>query len=278
MLPEYVTKVFHKIAGDLNFIDFEISTKAGSKNGDNFIGVMIAVALSGTRDINGEHVSDTVHLLVKLPPDNKQRREQFHSDLVFDRELLIYSKVFPAFAAFQREKGLNDDEMFSAYPKVYASEFDSENDSHILVMEDLRMRNFDMWPRKQTVRYDHELMVMETLGKFHGISFALKDQRPDEFEEFKKLDDLLYKLMVDPFLEETSERASNSIKNEAHKELYSVQRFKNGLFKPMTWEARNKFGVITHGDCWNNNYMFQYSDESVIIFNKICLLIMQKKL
>lgn len=269
MLPDYVTKVFDRIAGDLNFVDYEINTKAGSKHGDNFLGVIIAVTLTGTRDINGDHVSDAVHLLVKLPPDNKQRRAQFQSDLVFDRELLIYSKVLPAFAAFQREKGLSDDEMFSAYPKIYACEFDAENDSHILIMENLRTRNFDMWPKKQTVRYDHELMVMETLGKFHGISFALKDQRPHQFEEFKKLDDILNKLMIDSFLQETSERASNSIKNEAHKELYSVQRFNNGLFKPMTWEARNKFGVITHGDCWNNNYMFQYSDENVISFHQI---------
>lgn len=90
MLPDFVIKVLDRVIGQCDFIDYQLTTKAGSKHGDNFLGVIVAVTVTGTRTISSEQVIDTLHLLVKIPPDNKQRREQFNSDLVFDRELYIH--------------------------------------------------------------------------------------------------------------------------------------------------------------------------------------------
>lgn len=259
-LPKFAIKVLDRIASQCEFIDYEVTTKAGSKHGDNFLGVIIAATLKGTRTIGGEDVADTLHLLVKIPPDNRQRREQFNSDLVFDRELHVYTKVLPALTAFQKEKGLGDDELFSSLPKVYACEYDEESDTHILVMENLRARNFDMWPKEKSVPVDHMLLLMEALGKFHGASFALKDQRPTEFDEFKKLDDLLEIIIVDQFYAESSERATASLRDPAHKELVTPRRFRDGLHDSVKLATCDRFGVVTHGDCWINNMMFQYPD------------------
>lgn len=268
MLPEFVIKVLDRIASQCDFIDYELTTKAGSKHGDNFLGVIIAATLKGTRTIGGEDVADTLHLLVKIPPDNRQRREQFNSDLVFDRELHVYTNVLPALTAFQKEKGFGEDEIFSSFPKVYACEYDEEHDTHILIMENLRARNFDMWPKEKSVPVDHMLLLMEALGKFHGVSFALKDQRPAAFEEFKKLDDSLETIIVDQFYTETSERATASLRDPAHRALATPRRFRDGLHDAMKWATRDRFGVVTHGDCWINNMMFQYpDDQNAVIYS-----------
>lgn len=266
MLPDFVTKVIDKIAEELNFSAYEIETKAGSKHGDNFLGVIIAATVVGKRTINGTKVDDQLPLVVKIPPANKVQREQFHSDAVFDRELHLYTKVLPALTAFQKENGLSDDEIFSSFPKMYACDYNAEHDAHVLVMENLRTRNFDMWPKAEQIPIDHELLVMKALGRLHGVSLAMKDQRPREFEEHKKLDDILHTLMHPAFMQETSERSTKAVQNPAYAELVTADRFKECLLNYLEWEARDRFGVITHGDCWNNNYLYQYGvDKSVNI-------------
>lgn len=264
MLPDFVTKVIDTIAVEHNFTDYQIETIAGSKHGDNFLGVIVAATVVGKRNIDGTEVDDQLPLVVKIPPANKSQREQFKSDAVFDRELHLYTKVLPALTAFQRDNGLSDSEIFTSYPKMYACDYNAEHDTHVLVMENLRARNFDMWPKAEEIPIDHELLVMEALGRLHGVSLAMKDQRPHEFEEFKQMDDILHTLMLEQFLKETSDRSTKALTNPEYAELVSVERFKEGMQNYLEWEARDKFGVITHGDCWSNNYLFQYGvDKSV---------------
>lgn len=124
--------------------------------------------MCGRRAVNGK--SETLHLLCKAPPSNESRRENFKSGLVFARETYIYSKLLPAFVKFQQEKGLNDNESFLSFPKVYACISDEENDKYLLVMEDLRSKNYQMWPKNKTIAYDHAEKIMKELGKFHAVS------------------------------------------------------------------------------------------------------------
>lgn len=233
------------------------------------MGILVAVTIKGTRSHdNIEKVDDALHLMVKIPPNDQQRREQFLSDLAFDREFYIYGKVFPTLIAFQQEKGFSDAEVFASFPKVFVCEHDVENDTHILVMENLRARNFDMWPKIKAIPLNHELLLMKALGQLHGLSFAFKDQRPLEFEEFKRLDDLMAKMFngvaeSTDFFDDLSKLATRSLTNPAHKKLVTAEQFLKVMNKSASWEYRDRFGVVAHGDCWNNNYMFQYADVPI---------------
>lgn len=264
MLPDYITVVINRIADQLGFTDYQLHTKSGSNHGDNFLGIMIAVSLTGTRANNGHQVKDTLNLICKTPPMNLKRRQSFKTNIVFDRELHMYSTVLPAFAKFQREKGLTEDESFLAFPKVYACEADLEHDSYILIMEDLRAKNFDMWPKDEHIALDHELMLMKALGKLHGVSFAMKDQRPEEFAPHKKLTDTFGPIVrgkLKLFLDKTLLRAGDALTDPKHKEYirkFDILRVMDDIFD---FDACDKFGVITHGDCWNNNFMYEYGDN-----------------
>lgn len=273
MLPEFITKIVDKVASEHNFTNYKIETKAGSKPGDNFLGVIVAATIVGKRVIDGTEVDAQLPLIVKSPPPSKSQREMFNSDGLFERELYIYSHLLPAYTAFQKDKGLSDDELFTSFPKVYASEYIAEHDTHMLIMENLRERNFDLHPKRLQLPIDHEVLVLKALGQLHGVAFAMKDQRPKVFDEFKKLDDIMAAIMIDPILMEAVSRSSKCVKNPAYAELISLERFKRGLQTFLPWEARDKFGVITHGDCWSNNYMFQYgADKSVSFYWKIALI------
>lgn len=273
MLPEHITNRLHKIAKSEGFSDYKIETKAGSNHGDNFLGVMTSVTLTGTRGLNGKSRAEELHLIIKLPPSNETRQKNFKTDLVFDREVYMYSKVLPAFVRFQQEKGLSEADSFLSFPKVYSCEEDFENNTYILIMEDLRPKNYQMWPKEKTVPLNHELLVMKELGKLHGISFAMKDQRPNEFDEFKGIKDTLSELVLHgkmrSFMNKSIERAANVLKNPEHKKLMLnfrktyVETIDDFLAGPLSKE----YGVINHGDCWNNNFLYQYSDDNVSDIN-----------
>lgn len=278
MLPDYLVKLIEEIAKNEQFTEFKIESKAGSSHGDNFLGIMTAVTLSGTRNKNGTIQADELHLLCKSPPTNAIRQKNFETAAVFEREIYIYSKLLPAFERFQREKGLSMADSFVSYPKVFACEADKATGTYILIMEDVRPKNFEMYPREQPIDLDHQLFVMRELGKFHAVSFAMKDQRPDEFNEFKQVKDLLvgtlFKTTIKSFVKKTIERAINALERPEHKQI--MQHFLKTYIQRIDHikndEHCDEFGVITHGDCWINNFLFQYSNDAVSVKFEIWLL------
>ncbi|XP_031616814.1 uncharacterized protein LOC116336810 [Contarinia nasturtii] len=269
MLPDYLKDGIHKIAKTEGFIDYGIEMKAGSNHGDNFFGVLIAVTLSGTRrQQNGDIQSDELHLLCKTPPTNELQEKDISLTVTFNREIFMYTKILPAFVQFQRERGLNEADSFVSFPKMFACEKNEENGLCSLIMEDLRPKNFQMWPKEQTVPLEHELFVMRELGKFHAVSFTMKDQKPNDFREFKQLKDILYNVISKkkPFksaLQKLMDRVVDTLEKPEHKKL--MQNFRDSFTERMDKLKSDpycdEFGILTHGDCWNNNFMYQYSNE-----------------
>lgn len=274
MLTDYITNILIKIAKSEGFTDYQIKTKAGSNHGDNFLGIMTAVTLTGTKGHNGVSKHEELHLICKAPPANESRKKNFNSDLVFSREIYMYSKVLPAFLRFQQEKGLSEADSFVSFPKVYACEVDKENLSYILVMEDLRPRNFEMVPKDKVIPLDHELLVLREMGKLHAISFAMKDQRPKEFEQFKQLSDTFTALAIDgklrSFMNRTVARAANVLKNPEHKRFMEdfQHTYADKMTEFLTGESSKEFAIVGHGDSWSNNFLFQHDEKDVSIFHK----------
>lgn len=269
MFPGYITKWLHKIAKSEGLSNYEIVSKAGSNHGDNFLGVMTSVTLIGTKGQNGKSQNGELHLIIKAPPANETRKKNFQTDLVFNREVFIYSKVLPAFMRFQQEKGLDEIDQFRSFPKVYACEEDPENDTFILIMEDLRPKHYQMWPKEKAVPIDHQLLVMKELGKLHAISFAMQDQRSNEFEEFKGMKDTLSEICfngkLQSFMNRSIQRAADALKDPQHKTLMLEFRksYVDTIVEFLTGPMSKEFAVVNHGDCWNNNFLYQYKDENV---------------
>lgn len=262
MLPDIIRKVLDKIATDLDFAEYSLKTESASNHGDNFQGVLLAVTIDGVQQIGGELVAKQVDLVCKLAPEDITRRANFRTKLVFDREILAYTTVLPALVDFQREKGISEANSFLAFPTVFACDVNA----HIIVMENLRVQNYLVRSKKEVIPLDHALLLMRELGKFHGISFALKDQRPNEFEQYKKLTDTHGEIMCGKLSihhEQTIEMVELAVKDPAHKKIVQNFDINRMLDQCFNWEARDKFGVISHGDCWCTNVMFQYSGANV---------------
>lgn len=265
-LPPAIEKLLHEIAQTEGFTNYKFELGSGSERGDNYSGVIVSVKVIGDRVEDGAVVTGTLSLICKIAPESKQRRDVLRTVTAFEREIYMYTRVLPTFVKFQQEKGLTGDESFMSFPKVYAWTVDKVNDTYALIMEELRSKDFVMWPRNIPVTLDHEELLFKQLGRFHGVSFALKDQRPEVFEEFKNLEDTFIDWIETGFIgkliDEAIEMAINVLEEDEHKNV--IKQFRNNYLD--TWKkekANGKFGVVGHGDCWINNFLFQYTENVI---------------
>lgn len=275
MLSDYIERSLHKIAIAEGMCEYKIESSTMPNACVGLIGIVKAVTITNTVNTSDQCKSHhQLHLVYKTSPASEARRKHLKVPMLFKREIDMYTKVLPTFMRFQREKGLNVEDSFASYPKFFASEFDTKNDIYFLIMEDLHSRNFAMWPKNKTMPLDNVECVLRELGKFHAISFAMQDQRPQQFDQFRKYNDLLSEAMfrgkLNVYMTETIERVISRLENQKHKGI--MQHFQRSFIERidelLNGESSMEFAVIGHGDCWNNNMLFRM-DENVKRKNRL---------
>ncbi|XP_065095115.1 uncharacterized protein LOC135717002 [Ochlerotatus camptorhynchus] len=261
VLPEYVRQSAVRAAIKLGFTpdQFHVSYEAGSCC-DGLVGEIhrVIIAEGGRRE----------DLFCKIPPLNAARREQFNSMILFEREILLYSTVLPAMFEFQREKGICEAEGFFNVPKCYLTLFDAENDESVILMENLRNKGYRMGNKLELVDYDHARLVMTHLGRLHGLSLALRDQKPELFAKFKLPDVIVPAIkaseqMVAMF-GDALENAISLLGPEEETERSKMEALKvdhiAALETCLDGSRAEPYAVMNHGDCWTNNIMYGYKD------------------
>lgn len=178
-LPKYVQVLLDQIVNENGFRDYSMEIKQGSQVGDGFLSELSSIS------IMEKETDKRLDVVCKIAPFNKNRRKEFFSNVVFDREAVFYNKVMPIFARFQEEKNLQADDQFRSYPKCFAAVADDESEQYVVILEDLRPQGFSMWNKAIAAPIENMRLVMREIGKFHGISIAFKDQ---VFHSFTSLD------------------------------------------------------------------------------------------
>lgn len=236
--------------------DSDIEIEAASAKGDNYIGLLYRALVK----------RKNFKVIMKFPPQNAMRREQFMARPCFVRESEFYDDVYPLFKNFQEQKGINvAKEGFHEIPRCYKTLIEEPHEA--LFMEDLKAAKFEMFDRQKDTTVEHVNLVMSALGKFHAISFAIKDQRPELLE--------CYKGMKDIFMQRDDEAKDNmkawfdAMKKQALDAIEQHEDLKKILDKVLEKDffsliegcvdgpPAEPYAIITHGDCWNNNIMYR---------------------
>lgn len=240
---------------------FEVTP--GAVKGDNYMGVIYRVLIKA-QDHNGKPVA--LSWIVKCAPQAKMIRDMMEIGKFYVRESYIYEEYFPTLKKFQLENGILSP--FGTTAPLVTTYSVAPNET--IVMEDMKALGYVLRNRAEPMDYNHVRLVMETYGKLHAISFALRDQRPLEFQDIKsKMIDLFY--MDDKHLNPMTQGHVTVMNNKILESLETVgdrrevEVFKKysekvmGELKEVTEKGIDgKYSVFAHGDCWVNNMLFKY--------------------
>ncbi|XP_037052202.1 uncharacterized protein LOC119085815 [Bradysia coprophila] len=260
--PAYLTEYLNKLAKDEGFVEHTLHYESGSNHGDGFVAVMVAVTIKGkkTVDADGE---DELSLMCKLLPENRARREFFNSYMLFEREVCVYSRFLPMFEKFQNDRNISRSDGFFQYPKCYLAVANAADDHYVIVMENVKVSNYELWDKMKPVDFDTSSIFLQTLGRYHAISIALRDQKPELFKELLDLEDILTAMVELPnitnMMHGAMDKAIEHLTCEDEKNILRKLRddYKQSIQNLFAPGAAGHLGVLLHGDCWNNNFCFK---------------------
>lgn len=120
--------------------------------------------------------------------------------------------------------------------------------------------------RKEDLTFEHVALVMKALGKFHAISFALRDQQPNKFAQVTiNLTEMYYRANDKDFVIFLNSVGNRTIKtlNEAnHTELSakfarSIEKgFAEAGVECVTGELAEPYAVLCHGEICIFSHIF----------------------
>lgn len=261
----YMREAVEKVASSEGFQNFDVKINHGSAVGDGFMGLVFKVTI---QEIDKDK---KLNLVLKSPPDNLTRRNEFGSMNLFRREVIIYNEVLPAFVAFQEERRIKKADGFFEFPKCYFAEYDEEKSESVIIMEDLRESGYKMCDKFVPHNLEHTKLLVSALGRLHAISFAMKIQKPEVFEQYKQLTDVMTEKFADEnfavIMTRAVDRAISSIDESDVKRRNRAATLKDNFSQVIkelvSPEGCEPFAVIGHGDCWSNNFMYQYKVRNV---------------
>lgn len=171
----------------------------------------------------------------------------------------------PSLLKFQSSKNMT--EPFTKYANLFLSYCDGVND--VICLEDASVQNFGSAVRQEGIDYEHCKLTFKALAQFHAISIAMKDQEPEEFDKIRNAifetyyDDRLWdwyemfwKKICHVAIDAVEKEYPDTIYLEKIKQFAVPERYKDLIKAAKTYET----GVISHGDCWTNNFLYKYVD------------------
>lgn len=262
-LPSNIEVLVRKIASTEGLVDFDIIVGSGTNKTDNFMAELLGVIVSGKQIAeNGMKIDKKLNLICKFAPV-RSLRKGLQIELLFKREIFFYKNVAPAFNRFQELRKLPRQIQFASFPKCYDAVYDPANDICAIVMQDLRPDGFEMWSKEKPTPFDSLRLIFEELAKFHAVSFAMKDQWPEQFAEYTCLDDLVRVFLgvghFETVFRQSIQRAINALYAEDHKNIMRACLLNyDDLYKNcLNGKFSDESCVVSHGDCWKNNAIYR---------------------
>ncbi|XP_066992699.2 uncharacterized protein [Anabrus simplex] len=240
---------------EISIVNKDIQLAVGK--GENYLSIIYRVEVQYKRGNTGNIQNH--HLILKGYPDGDFVRNLINDMGVFDRELSIYQSVLPAIYKFAEERFQRD-----RIPYISSKSFKTSRPNTV-VLEDLKHQGFRMANRKAMLDLQHCYTVVRNLAHLHGMSGALHKHNPDILSQYG--DNVFCrsnKPNLDKFHPAQMRTLSKAIKTWNGFETYAakleklIPKYTDKLVDICTPQSGG-FHVLTHGDCWINNCLFEYS-------------------
>lgn len=243
-IPGYLREGFAQVAEEHGFSVYDLEVNPGCKPGDGFVSELFRITISEKYDD-----SKTLNLICKIAPSGMDS----FTISAFKNEAHFYGEIMPLFTKFQNKQNVPKDEQFRSLPKCYATFIDEERQRYAIILEDLRPYGFQMWDKSKLTPIENLRLIMRELGKFHGLSIAMKDQCPDQFAVVKQAADMMKTSFetksIREMFRDIFDRSINSLPKEQYKSI--MRNLKENMLKYvedcLEGEKTDDLTVLCHG-------------------------------
>ncbi|XP_061402293.1 uncharacterized protein LOC133338124 [Musca vetustissima] len=265
VVPEHLNEQFFVNAleeglRETKIVVHEVNFAWGSNPGDNYCSSIYRAVI--TYDSYGDNPvkNEKISLIIKTIPITPET--QFLEDVaVFVKEKLTYTDVLPRLSI------LSKSDVFGANC-FYAI----KSPMQTIVFNDLTVEGFKVASRQDGLDWNHSILILEQLAKFHATSMVLLKKDPAIAKRFQR--GMLCEetvLKSDTFFHMFGGYLNQLVKTsstwegfeEISKKLQKYyDDFKNITYRLGKPKEGDRIVVLNHGDLWTNNFMFGYEDDN----------------
>ncbi|XP_076761363.1 uncharacterized protein LOC143429581 [Xylocopa sonorina] len=254
-----------RLAEDDNTVQvIDIFTKAATAKGDNYTSDMIRVTVDFTR-IQGvkNGVNEKKSFIFKFEPiESGTRQDLVQKIQLFDTEISMMTTTL---------NKMSDMLNCRLCARVYHVRMERPL---CLIMEDLAVEGFRMADRQAGLDLTHSMLTIRSLAKFHAASVALCEKEPKHKSMYRNgffRDE--YPKEMSQFIEYACQGLISAIENwdeidnsiGVHSYAEKLRKLLPVIYSKgvaVTKRDDEDFNVINHGDCWVNNLLFRYDENS----------------
>ncbi|RZC37343.1 EcKinase, DUF1679, and/or APH domain containing protein [Asbolus verrucosus] len=257
---EDIVALINDLCREKRMLDYSFTTVKTNKEGEGYLGYFFMVTIKD--NASGKELDVAIKAAFT---EDSARKTAGPVEVVFENEIYFYTEVYPAFKSFEKDLGISQTMDFVAE----CFKVSREKQREILVFENLTASNFEVFPKKLFLDFEHISLIFKTYARFHAYSFALRDQRPEEYANlinvfqntyavFLDVKNSLFKRSLLRFahqVEEYLKPGEDDLIIEKYKKYRGdafIDQFRETIAEPGDYSA------ILHGDCWSNNLMFKY--------------------
>lgn len=274
-----------------NINNFKLILSEACSEGDNQLSRLYKVKVvpdmrCSTNDDNDQMLD--LKYVCKVTIKNEARRKFQNIRSLFLREIYFYNDILKQFKNLESEFNLEPAARLYETPEcVYFSDTFPE----LIVMPDVAFEGYSMFNRHETLDFQHVHLALTTLGKFHALSFVLRDKKPDIFKDIVETvkEDTLFPdgrdnkdkieitMFITPFSREYFKISLNHLKANSNefqnydKIIQTFEYIRDNLLTILVDAVKGKFcepyAILCHGDFWNNNLMYK---KNVCMYIKVC--------
>ncbi|KAL1513592.1 hypothetical protein ABEB36_002986 [Hypothenemus hampei] len=254
---DYYQKVLERI---FKIQDCEVTFSNKYEIADHYGSDIVFIDVKGK---NWDGKTNKYHLVVKSGPTDVKIRQHLPIVDAFNAEINVFNQLIPRFHKLQIEKGL---ELFGSTANCYHATMTGQLE--IMIMENLTAKGYTVHNKTSPLDINHIKLVIKAYAEWHALSFALKDQYPNDYLQIAE--NFRFSAWR-KFIQGGFGQILNICQKDFYKwlkeigEVELLEQHKSKLHNNdvvtvliRLMEETNKESVILHGDCWNNNFMFRY--------------------
>lgn len=206
-----------------------------------------------------------VHIILKKQKTNNDKIVAVTVN-VFENETFFYKTIWPKFRSLYEE---GTRKTLDLVPHCLGMSKSLKNGAWLLALEDISIKGFKMLDPTRSFDESHFKTIYGAYGFFHGLSMIMKQKNETEFREVVEtvLPTFRCTFESNGIFTKTIKGITRLIRSsffDPNSEGYLIEKLvsfeRGGLQLCYNILGEQKYeGVLLHGDCWSNNFMFKYN-------------------